>query len=138
MTAYLIRRLLTSVIVVFGVTIFVFLLLHLIYPSPAVDVLGPKATHSAILAWNKDNGFDRPWIAQYGHYMWLLLHGNLGHSFKVNQSVTALFKERFARSAYLSIISLINSWKLVCGTQPSFFLALLGSPRSVSTSVGRK
>jgi peptide/nickel transport system permease protein len=106
-TAYLIRRLLTSVIVVFGVTIFVFLLLHLIYPSPAVDVLGPKATHSAIVAWNKDNGFDRPWIAQYGHYMWLMLHGNLGHSYKVNQSVTALFRERVARSAYLSIISLV-------------------------------
>src|SRR5258708_36275014 len=36
-----------------------------------------------------------------------LRHGNLGYSFKVNQSVAALFGQRWARSAYLSGISLV-------------------------------
>ncbi len=36
-----------------------------------------------------------------------LIHGNLGYSYKVNQSVAALFRERWARSAYLSGISLL-------------------------------
>lgn len=106
-TAYLIRRVATSIVVVFGVSIFVFLLLHIIYPSPAIDVLGPRSTHVAILAWNKSHGFDRPWLVQYWSYIVGVLHGNLGFSYKVNQSVAALFQERWARSLYLSGISLL-------------------------------
>ena len=107
MSAYLIRRLATSIVVVLGVSIFIFFLLHTIYPTPAVDVLGPRSSPPAIAAWNRANGFDRPWIAQYLRYMNHLAHGDLGFSFKVNQSVAALFAERWARSAYLSGISLI-------------------------------
>jgi len=106
-TAYLIRRLATSIVVIIGVSIFIFLLLHTIYPSPAVDILGPRANRVSIAAWNRANGFDRPWILQYLHYMNNLVHGNLGYSFKVNQSVAVLFEERWARSAYLSGISLL-------------------------------
>lgn len=106
MTAYLIRRIATSLVVVFGVSVFVFFLLHTIYPSPAQDILGPKATQAAVNAWNRQHGFDQPWVVQYGRYIWRVLHGNLGYSYKVNQSVTALFAERWARSAYLSGISL--------------------------------
>jgi peptide/nickel transport system permease protein len=106
-SAYLIRRLATSIVVVLGVSIFIFFLLHTIYPSPAVDVLGPRASPPAIAAWNRTHGFDRPWIAQFLHWINLVVHGNLGYSFKVNQSVTALFGERWARSAYLSGISLV-------------------------------
>ncbi|MGB6457909.1 MAG: ABC transporter permease [Streptosporangiaceae bacterium] len=106
-TAYLIRRVATSIVVVFGVSIFVFLLLHTIYPSPAIDVLGPRSTPIAIHAWNKAHGFDRPWIAQYWSYIVGVLHGDLGFSYKVNQSVAALFQERWARSLYLSGISLV-------------------------------
>jgi len=106
-TAYLIRRILTSLIVVLGVSVFIFLLLHVIYPSPAQDILGPKATQASVNSWNRQHGFDRPWVAQYLTYMNHLIHGNLGYSYKVNQSVAALFQERVARSAYLSGISLV-------------------------------
>jgi peptide/nickel transport system permease protein len=106
-TAYLIRRVGTSIVVVFGVSIFIFFLLHKIYPSPAVDILGPKASPPAIASWNREHGFDRPWLVQYLHYINQLLHGNFGYSYKDNQSVTALFAERWARSAYLSGISLV-------------------------------
>ena len=43
MTGYLLRRAGTSIVVLIGVSIFVFFLLHTIYPSPAIDVLGQKA-----------------------------------------------------------------------------------------------
>jgi len=106
-SAYLIRRIITSLIIVLGVSIFTFFLLHLIYPSPAQDILGPKATQSAVRSWNQQHGFDRPWVLQYMSYMNRLIHGNLGYSYKLNQSVVALFQERVARSAYLSGISLV-------------------------------
>jgi len=108
-TVYLIRRAGISVIVLAGISVTVFLLLHIIYPSPAVDVLGVKATPAAIAAWNKANGFNRPWPIQYLRYMGNLLHGNLGYSYKLNQSVYALFQERWARSLYLVGTALVLS-----------------------------
>jgi peptide/nickel transport system permease protein len=106
-TAYLLRRLGTSIIVLIGISIFIYLLLHAIYPSPARDVLGLKANQAQIAAWNKANGFDRPVIVQYLSYMNGLLHGNLGYSYANNQTVASLFAERVARSAYLSGMSLL-------------------------------
>ncbi len=107
MITYLIRRVITSIIVVIGVSIFIFVLLHAAYPSPARDVLGLAARPVQVAAWNKQNGYDDPVIVQYLHYMDNLIHGNLGYSYVENQSVLALFQERWARSAYLSGISLI-------------------------------
>jgi peptide/nickel transport system permease protein len=106
-TAYLSRRVGTSILVLLGVSIFIFGLLHLIFPSPAIVVLGIKANPASIAIWNRQHGFDNPWIVQYLHYMNNLIHGNLGYSYKLNQSVTALFNERWARSAYLSLMSLL-------------------------------
>jgi peptide/nickel transport system permease protein len=106
-TAYLLRRIMMSIVVLIGVSIFIFLLLHAIYPSPARDVLGLKANNVQVAAWNKQNGFDDPVIVQYLKYMKQLLHGNLGYSYAENQSVNSLFAERLARSAYLSGISLL-------------------------------
>jgi peptide/nickel transport system permease protein len=106
-TAYLLRRLGTSIIVLIGISIFVFLLLHAIYPSPARDVLGLKANNAQIAAWNQEHGYDRPVIEQYLSYMNQLLHGNLGYSYADNQTVGSLFAERLARSIYLSGMSLL-------------------------------
>jgi peptide/nickel transport system permease protein len=105
--AYLIRRVGTSIIVVIGVSIVIFVLLHEIYPSPARDVLGLRANVVQIDAWNKANGYDDPVIVQYLRYVGHLLQGNLGYSYAENQTVAALFQERVARSAYLSGMSLL-------------------------------
>ena len=107
MSAYLLRRLGTSVIVLIGISIFIFLLLHAIFPSPARVVLGLRTNNAAIAAWNKEHGFDDPVIVQYLRYMNNLLHGNFGYSYAENQTVAALFAERLARSIYLSGISLL-------------------------------
>jgi peptide/nickel transport system permease protein len=106
-SAYLLRRLGTSIIVLIGISIFIFLLLHAIFPSPARVVLGLRTNNAAIAAWNKQNGFDDPVIVQYLRYMNNLLHGNFGYSYAENQTVAALFAERLARSIYLSGISLL-------------------------------
>jgi peptide/nickel transport system permease protein len=107
MISYLGRRFVTSLIVIIGVSIFIFLLLHSIFPSPARQVLGLSARPAQVAAWNKTNGYDDPVIVQYFRYLNNLLHGNLGYSYADNQSVVALFQERLARSAYLSGISLV-------------------------------
>ena len=107
MTAYLLRRLGTSIVVLIGISIFIYLLLHAIYPSPARDVLGLRASSAAVDAWNKQYGYDRPVIEQYLSYMNGLIHGNLGYSYAENQTVGSLLQERVARSAYLSGMALL-------------------------------
>ncbi len=107
MGAYLIRRTATSIVIVVGISVVLFLLLHVIYPSPARDVLPLQTNPVAIAAWNRSHGFNRPWPAQYLSYMNQLLHGNLGYSYKVNQSVASLFAQRWMRSAWLSGVPLV-------------------------------
>ena len=107
MTGYILRRFGTSILVLFLVSIGIFFLLHLIYPEPGIDVLGSKASAANIAAWNKQNGFDNPWIVQYLDYIGRLLRGNLGYSYKLNQSVTQLMGEYWVHSAYLSGVSLV-------------------------------
>jgi peptide/nickel transport system permease protein len=106
-TAYLLRRLGTSIIVLIGISIFIYLLLHAIFPSPARDVLGLRANNAQIAAWNASHGFSRPVVEQYLSYMNGILHGNLGYSYSDNQTVASLFAERVARSAYLSGMGLV-------------------------------
>jgi len=106
-TGYILRRFGTSILVVLLVSIGIFFMLHLIYPQPGIDVLGSKANAVTIAAWNKQNGFDNPWIVQYLDYIGRLLRGNLGYSYKLNQSVTQLMGEYWVHSAYLSGASLV-------------------------------
>jgi len=77
-TGYVLRRFGTSILVVLLVSIGIFFMLHVIYPEPGLDVLGSKANAVTIAAWNKQNGFDNPWIVQYLDYIGRLLRGNLG------------------------------------------------------------
>ena len=107
MTTYLLRRVGTSIVIVIGISILIFGMLHAIFPSPAIDVLGPRANTALINAYNLEHGYDDPVFVQYLHYMNGLLHGNLGYSYKQNQSVATLFQERWARSLYLSGMSLL-------------------------------
>jgi peptide/nickel transport system permease protein len=107
LTTYLLRRVGASIVVLIGISIFIFGLLHVIFPSPAIVVLGSRANSVLIAAWNKEHGFDNPWIVQYLDYIKNLLHGNLGFAYKYNQAVSSLFAQRWARSAYLSGMSLV-------------------------------
>jgi peptide/nickel transport system permease protein len=106
-SAYLLRRIGTSIVVLIGISIFMYLLLHSVFPSPARVALGLRANNAQIAAFNKANGYDRPVFEQYLTYMNGLLHGNLGYSYAENQTVASLFQERLARSIYLSGISLL-------------------------------
>ncbi len=107
MTAYIIRRLIQAVIVVFGVTIIVFIILHLLPGGPARALLGPRATPQAIHQFIVQNGYNLPLPVQYGRYVWHLLQGNLGYSYHYNQTVNSLLAQDLPKSALLVGLSYI-------------------------------
>jgi peptide/nickel transport system permease protein len=91
---------------VVGISILMFGMLHFIFPSPAIVVLGARASLVTVNVWNQQHGFNEPWLLQYWHYLVGALHGNLGFSYKANQTVTSLFAERWQLSAFLTGASL--------------------------------
>jgi peptide/nickel transport system permease protein len=109
MSTYLLRRAGTSVIILFGLSVLTFAMLHIIGGSPGQIILGPKASLPAIASWNRQHGFDRPFVVQYGSWVWQVLHGNLGESYKLNQSVDQVLAEHAPISAYLSGTALVLS-----------------------------
>jgi peptide/nickel transport system permease protein len=106
-TGYLIRRLAQAVVVVFGVVLLTFLLTKLVPGGYARAALGQKATPAAIAQFNHDNGYDRSIFYQFGKYVWELLHGNLGYSYKYNQTVVSLLQGRLPKTLVLVGLSTI-------------------------------
>jgi peptide/nickel transport system permease protein len=107
MTRYLIYRLVHAVIVVIGVTIIVFLLLHHLPGGPARAILGNKATPVSIAAFNREYGLDKPLPVQYFNYVGQLLRGNLGYSYKLNISVDTLIALDLPKTLFLVGISFL-------------------------------
>jgi peptide/nickel transport system permease protein len=85
---FVLRRLLAAIPVIFGITVLVFLILHLIPGDPAQILLfGSGATPQQIAALDKQLGLTGSIFAQYGHYVAQLLHGNFGYSYASHQTV---------------------------------------------------
>jgi peptide/nickel transport system permease protein len=107
MTRVLVYRILHSVVVIVGVTIIAFVLLHHLPGGPARSILGAKATPVAIAAFNKEYGLDASLPVQYLRYVDLLLHGNLGYSYKLNISVDSLLSLDLPKTFFLVGISFL-------------------------------
>ncbi|MCR1783817.1 ABC transporter permease [Nocardioides carbamazepini] len=107
MARYLARRLATSLVVVIGISIVVFLLLNAMSGAPGRSVLGPSASPEAVDAFNHKEGFDRPVVVQYLSYVQGLVQGDLGRSYKLNQDVGELLAQNAGRSAMLSLAALL-------------------------------
>ena len=107
MTAYVLKRLGVSLLVLLGLSFIVFMMLNLISESPARAVLGQQASPEAIAAFNAENGYDRPVLVQYFGYLGDLLVGDLGRSYKLNEDVATLLWQNAGRSAVLSLAGLL-------------------------------
>ena len=90
MAGYLLRRVAQAVIVVLGVTAVTFILEHLIPGSLARAILGTRASAAEVAAFNRANGLDHPLIEQYLVFLGRLVRGDLGYSYRLNQSVDSL------------------------------------------------
>jgi peptide/nickel transport system permease protein len=105
MQAFLIRRILQAIAVLFGVSIVVFILLHLLPGGPARAVLGLRANKAQIHAFDLHYGLLSPLPVQYVDWIGQLLRGNLGFSYKQNQSVDSLLGENIPRTLVLVGVS---------------------------------
>ena len=110
MIGYIIRRVGQAIIVILGVLVLTFLLSQLIPGGEAKAVLGPKATAAGIARFNRLNGLDKPFLAQFWSYVkGVVWDQNLGYSYKYNQGVTQVIMERLPKTLTLVTASVILS-----------------------------
>ena len=83
--------------VLFGISIAVFAIVHLIPGDPADVLLGQNATPARVKIINHKLGIDRPILVQYFNFIWDVLHGSLGTSYYNRESVTSLILRRNQR-----------------------------------------
>jgi peptide/nickel transport system permease protein len=103
---YLVNRLALSAVVVFGVSVLVFLMLHLVPGDPAVVMLSEQANASDVQHLRHELGLDQPLWAQYGLYLERVLHGDLGRSIRLRRPVSELIAGRLPNTLELAVASL--------------------------------
>ncbi|MFI0788782.1 ABC transporter permease [Streptomyces lydicus] len=106
MIRFLVKRLTQAMVVLLLVSVLVFVLLHLLPGGPARAILGVQATPDAVAHFNHQQGYDRSLPEQYVAYLGRLLTGDLGESYKLNQSVASLLAERLPKTALLAGLAL--------------------------------
>ena len=97
MARFLVRRILQGILVMWLVTVGVFIIFY-VGPGPgqvARALAGKSATPATVAAVSHRLLLDQPIWVQYWHFLWLLLHGNLGYSFYHGQSVNSVLAAAF-------------------------------------------
>ena len=107
MTNLILRRLITIIPVVLGMTILTFSLSHIIPADPARLLAGPRASAEVVAKVRHDNGLDRPLWQQYASYMSGLLRLDFGISFSSFRPVAQDLSEYFPATAELTLYSLL-------------------------------
>ena len=108
MSKYIVRRLLTLIPVIVGVTFIVFFILNLSPGDPAAIILGEQATEEALAMKREELHLNDPLLKRYGRYMWDMLHGDLGLSYKNSISVWDQVIGRFPNTCVLAVAGILG------------------------------
>lgn len=107
MPAYILKRLIAVVPVLFGLSVIVFLVMALIPGDTATAILGAYATPENVERINRDLGLDKPLVQQYLIWIGNVLQGDFGRSFALNRPVLDEVLERFQATLVLAGVALV-------------------------------
>ena len=107
MGRYILRRLVSAVPVLLGITVIVFLIMAMIPGDPATAILGAYATPDNVARINRELGLDAPLVERY--FIWLgnMLHGDFGRSYSLNRPVIDEVLDRFGATLILAGVSFV-------------------------------
>lgn len=107
MIRFVLSRLGLVLVTAFGVTVLAFGLIHLLPGDPIEMMFGERGVdpqqHAALMV---QLGLDRPLLAQYGAYMWRVLHGDLGRSLVTHEGVFTEFLTLFPATVELAVAAM--------------------------------
>jgi peptide/nickel transport system permease protein len=107
MSKYLVGRLLATIPVLIGTSLFTFLLVRLVPGDPIQIMLGPEVQGNARAEISRLYGLDRPWPVQYIEWLGNVLRGDLGTSIRTSLPVTESIWQRLPATLELTLLALI-------------------------------
>lgn len=107
LAGFLGRRLLYSAVVLLGVIVLVFALVHFVPGDPIRLALGTRYTQEAYDALLAASGLDRPLHEQFVSYLTGAITGDLGVSFRSGEPVTELLLQRLPATISLAVVGLV-------------------------------
>ncbi len=109
MVRYVIKRLIFSIPIFLGITIFVYVLANMAPGNPAEVIAASSGEMSdeALEQLKISMGLDKPVIVRYGLWLLDVLHGDLGTSTRTNQPVAAMIGQRIGPSLTLTLTSVL-------------------------------
>jgi peptide/nickel transport system permease protein len=135
MGIYILRRLLISIPVLFGILIITFFLARSVPGHPCEGMLGPKATQEMCESFIKAKGLDKPIPVQFGIYMKDIIRGDFGKSIRYNHPVIQTLVERLPATIELSLTAFLIA--VVIGIPVGIISVLYrNSPIDVTTMIG--
>src|SRR5579859_3133022 len=106
MLSYILRRILSTLPVMGIVAMFVFSLLYIAPGDPAAVIAGDQASPADVERIRQGLGLDRPFLIQFGSWLWRILHLDLGTSIFTNLPVTSLIAQRIEPTLSLMLLTL--------------------------------
>ena len=107
MGTFILRRLLSLVTVMLGVSFLAFFFVHLIPGDPAMAMLGERATPEGVAQIREMYGLNDPLPVQYFRFAGRLMVGDLGRSIQTNNPVSSEFSVRFPATAELAVAAML-------------------------------
>jgi peptide/nickel transport system permease protein len=92
--------------------------------DPVAILLPQDHTEAQRLQLIHDLGLDQPFFVQYAHFLWLAVHGNFGHSYRLAQPVSSLIAERLPATLELAVTATVLAF-------------VIGVPMGVYTGIHR-
>jgi peptide/nickel transport system permease protein len=100
-------RLLSGVLVVFVISLIVFIATQALPSDPARVILGPEATDATVQILREQLGLNDPILIQYWHWLSQLLQGNFGRSIDSNVPVVQIVQNYFGNTVVLTILVIV-------------------------------
>ncbi|MYR92805.1 MULTISPECIES: ABC transporter permease [unclassified Streptomyces] len=107
MRGYLLRRLPSALLVLFGASFLIFAILRLVPGDPATSLAGPDADAATVAAIRERLGLDAPLLTQYAHWIGSLVTGDLGPSYAIGGQVSDLIGDGLGATAELTAAALL-------------------------------
>lgn len=106
MKSYILHRLFQAVIVIWGISLITFSLLHL-FRDPALILLPPEATKEDVALLRKEMGLDQPLYLRYFKFLGGMIQGDFGKSFVAQRPALSLVLERMPMTLWLAASGLL-------------------------------
>ncbi len=107
MVKYIGKRMVSLIVVILGVILIIYLIMYLLPGDVTQFILGANYTEEGAESLRESLGLNRPFLIQYIHYVWGLLHGDFGISYVSKMPVHVQLLSRFPNTLILVTCSMI-------------------------------